>query len=107
MKEDIKKLALQITKDLSAQGKLIEGGFAGFRLMAMHKDSPQIQVDEMRMAFFAGAAHLFSCIMAVLDPDEDPTDNDMDRLALIHKELDDFICAFEEKHFSHGFKEQT
>lgn len=37
--------------------------------MVIPKEAPQIQVLEMRVAFFAGAQHLFARIMAVSDSD--------------------------------------
>jgi len=49
----------------------------------------------MRMAFFAGAQHLFASLMTVLEAGDDPTNNDMRRVDLIAKELDDFISQLE------------
>lgn len=104
MKNDVEELARKITKELSDAGKIIEGGWAGFRMMTMHKDAPQIQVDEMRSAFFAGAQHLLSSMMVAMDDGLEETEQDLKRMGLIAKELDDFICGFKEKHFSYGQK---
>ena len=41
----------------------------------------------MRLAFFAGAEHLFSCMMGTLDPGKEPTKADMRRMDLLHEEL--------------------
>ncbi len=79
-----------VIKELIDRGKLIEAGFAGLRIMAMHPESPPGQVHDMKMAFMAGAQHLWGSIMTVLDPGEEPTVEDMRRLELISKELDEY-----------------
>lgn len=88
----------RITDGLVRQGKIIEAGWAGLRLISVAPDAPQIQIDEMRNSFFAGARHLFSSIMSALDPDEEPTDEDMLRMSKIQAELDDFILEFKLRH---------
>lgn len=90
--------AQKLSEDLADAGKLVEGGFAGFRMMVIPDDAPPIQVYEMRMAFFAGAQHLFASIMAVMDSDREPTPKDFQRLTLIHEELEAFRKDFELKH---------
>lgn len=84
----IEAAALGITKDLTDQGKLVEAGFAAFRHFVMAKDAPPDQVREMRLAFMAGAEHLFSSIMAIMDPGEEPTGADLRRMDLINTEID-------------------
>ena len=56
------------------------------------------QLHEMRLAFFAGAQHLFASIMSVLDPGSEPTDADMERMSNIDTELRAFIQDFELRH---------
>ena len=68
-----RQLMEKITRDLVDQGLLIEAGWVGLRMMSVPKDAPQIQVDEMRDSFFAGAQHLFGSIMSMMDPDAEPT----------------------------------
>ena len=82
------KLIQEISQRLADEGKIIEAGFAALRAMAIPRDAPQIQIDEMRMAYMAGAQHLFSCIMVSMDPGKEPTEKDMERIDLIHKELE-------------------
>ena len=84
----IDEAAHQLTKSLADQGKIVEAGFALFRHYGMAKDAPPIQVSEMQLAFMAGAEHLFSSIMNILDPGDEPTEADLGRMDLIHKELD-------------------
>lgn len=88
----------RLTRELTDSGKLIECGWVGMRLACDLIDAPQDQLREMRMAFFAGAQHLFGSIMTVLDPGEEPTDKDLKRMDLIHTELQAFIKDFELQH---------
>lgn len=102
MKPSVEEVARKLTADLSDAGKVIEGGWEGFRLMTIHKDAPPLQIEEMRNAFFAGAQHLFASIMCFLDAGEEPTEKDMHRMSYIQHELDNFIAEFKEKNFSYG-----
>lgn len=88
----------RLTRELIDQGKLIEAGWVGMRLACDLEDAPASQLREMRMAFFAGAQHLMGSIMSALDPDEDPTDADLRRMGLIHRELETFIAEFVRDH---------
>lgn len=87
---DLDKLA----RELTDRGKLIEAGFVGLRKAAMAKDATDLQVKEMRMAFFAGAQHLFASIMGILDPGAEPTEKDLQRMDLINNELTEFYNDF-------------
>ena len=84
--------------ELADSGKLIESGWVGMRLACDLVDAPADQLREMRMAFFAGAQHLFGSIMTVLEPGDEPTDKDLARMDLIDKELKTFISDFAAKH---------
>lgn len=83
------------SKRLANEGRLIEAGWIGLRKMVVSNDVPQAQIDGMRMAFMAGAQHLFSSIMVVMDPEEEPTDADMHRMDLIDQELRTFVAEME------------
>lgn len=90
-------------KQLIQEGKLIEAGFIGLRLAAIPATASKDQLEDMRVAFFAGAHHLFNSIMHVLDDDREPTEADMARMSRIHEELEVFIEGFKKKHgFSLG-----
>lgn len=80
----------EIAKRLTDDGKLIEVGWAAMRFYVLPTDAPATQIDEMRKAFFMGAQHLYASIMAVMDEDREPTDADMNRMSLIHNELEAF-----------------
>lgn len=84
----------RLSRDLTDKGKLIEAGWIGLRIACDLEDAPKVQLQEMRNAFFAGAQHLFSSIMTILEPDAEPTEKDMERMDLIDKELRAFINDF-------------
>jgi biotin synthase-like enzyme len=88
----------EITKRLVDDGLLIEAGWVGMKMMSISDNAPKIQIDEMRMAFFAGAQHLWGSIMTVLEPDAEPTENDLKRMDLIHKELEQFLAQYKARH---------
>ena len=77
----------ELADRLIAEGKLIAAGFHLFRQAVIPPNAPQVQVDEMRNAWFAGAQHLYGSIMGVLEEGEEPTDADMLRMASISGEL--------------------
>lgn len=82
---------------MADSGKLIEAGWISLRIACLI-DAPADQLREMRMAFFAGAQHLFGSIMTMLEPGQEPTDKDLARMDLIDRELKTFIRDFELKH---------
>src|SRR4051812_30169310 len=85
---DAERLAEDIQRKLANEGKILEGGWAALRMMVMPSDASEVQVHEMRKAYFAGAQHLFSTMMVMLDPGEEPTDADMRKMDLIAAELE-------------------
>jgi hypothetical protein len=87
-----------ITKAIVDEGKIIEAGWVGFKLMVFPNSAPEMQLVAMRQAFFAGAQHLYTSILRVMDPGDEPTDDDINRMTLINKELRDFIDDFEMNH---------
>jgi hypothetical protein len=84
----------RLSRELTDKGKLIEAGWIGLRIAAVPLDAPAVQLHEMRNAFFAGAQHLFSSIMTILDPGAEATEKDMARMDLIDRELRAFINDF-------------
>lgn len=90
-KPDLKALHDQILREFAAKGKVIEGGWRGLENIWGLIGSPPVQRSEMRKAFYAGAQHVFSSIMGLLDPGlDEPTEREMKVLDDIHKELDAF-----------------
>lgn len=97
-REAVGKIVDAVTGHMSDRGRLIEAGWIALRKSAMRPDAPEIQVTEMRMAFFAGAQHLFASIMGILDPGSEPTERDLKRMDLISHELQGFLQEFKQRH---------
>jgi hypothetical protein len=95
---DRQKFLNDLSRRLADEGKLLEAGWISYRATVIDPKAPPIKLEECRIAFFAGAQHLFSSIMTVADPGEEPTPADMRRMQLISDELDKFIVDFKKKH---------
>ncbi|UPK03079.1 hypothetical protein [Bradyrhizobium sp. 170] len=87
----------RLSRELADKGLLIEAGWVGYRLAVMSPQAPPIQLEECKMAFFAGALHLFQSIMTIMDPGSEPTEADLNKMDLIDKELRKFGREFELK----------
>lgn len=88
----------KLNSDLIDRGLIVKAGFEGYRLMCLPEDAPSVQVRECEMAFFAGAAHLFACLMSALDPGDEVTEGDIARLEKISAELDAYGETFAVQH---------
>lgn len=100
--DKLKAVTDALTKQFLAEGRLVEAGFRGLILTAYPDHavmSPQ-QYRQLREAFFGGAQHLLGSIMGIVDPGEEVTDADMDRMGKIVAELDAFIAEYARDHIS-------
>jgi hypothetical protein len=87
-------IANLVTREAIDREEIIEIGWLALKRLAIPADATQVQIDEMRMAFFAGATHLFASIMTVLDPGSEETEDDMRRMDAIQNELKKFEDNF-------------
>ena len=93
----IERAAHGLTKDITDKGKLIEAGFAAFASFVIAKDALATHLSEMQLAFMAGAEHVWSSVMNMLDPDEEPTEADLRRMDLIQREIDEWRGRLSER----------
>lgn len=79
-----------IGKTLADEGKLIEAGFFVFASSVISRADPEaeVKITELRLAFMAGAEHLFSSIMFIMDAGDEPTEANLRRMDLIQQEID-------------------
>lgn len=70
--------------------KYIERGWDSYRRLVVPRDASETQIKETRQAFYAGASILFQSLMLTLDPGETETDADMQRMADLQAEIDEF-----------------
>jgi len=95
--EIIRKLADMLAKRFVDEGLLVEAGWQAYRSF-MNPDAPEIQFEECRTAFFAGAQHLFGSLISMLDPGNENTAKDIERMTQINAELAAFAVTFAAKH---------
>lgn len=93
-----KELIDDVCRKLVDDGRLIEAGWIGLKMISVPEGAPSLQIEEMRNSFFAGAQHLFASIMGILEPGAEPTDKDLRRMDLIHEELNRFLEDFKLRH---------
>ena len=86
----LREVAAKVTEELTDHGRLVEAGWVSYRLMVMDDAAPQIQREECKMAFFAGAHHVLNSLAIIMDEDREPTERDVTRLQKIHAELEEF-----------------
>ena len=92
---DKHKIAAALTKKLADEGKLIEAGFAAMQVLAL-QGAGEHQINDMRIAYMAGAEHLFRSIIVIMDEDAEPTAKDMHRMDLINDELEQWRGVLEQ-----------
>lgn len=97
MDDKVKEVVDALTRKLVDKGLLVEAGWISFNRLTIPLIANKEQRDDMRVAFFAGAHHLFSSIMSMMGANEEPTEKDMERMNLIHKELQSFIEEFKKQ----------
>ena len=85
----------QLSRRLADEGKLIEAGWIALRIHAIPLNAPPIQLEEMRMAYMAGAQHLFASMMTILEEGAAETEADMRRMDMIDQELKAFAKTLE------------
>jgi hypothetical protein len=69
-----------------ARGKLVEGGWAGFRDTSIKPDAPEAQLTDMKASFFAGATYAYLTLVAVID-EATPQDEAVRTIAALDAEL--------------------
>lgn len=81
-----------LTKALVDQGKLVEAGWLAYLHKVMPKSASEIQIEETRRGFFAGAQHLFGSIITMLETGSEPTEKDLLRMDQIDAELKAYVA---------------
>ncbi len=96
----MKQIIDELSRRATDEGRIIELGWLALRKAAIPADASEVQLAEMRKAFFAGAQHLFASILSILEPGEDATEADLGRMDKIDAELREFVRRFKEDNFS-------
>jgi len=80
-----------------ARYRFVEEGWKAYRRLMLPADAGTKSVRALRRAYFSGAAVLFTTIMETLDPGDEPTQADLDRITDIDNELREFGARFDEE----------
>lgn len=65
----------------------IEKEWNSYRLAVIPAGAGEIQIEECKRAFYAGAATLHHELMEMLSPGDETTDADLENMQAIHDEL--------------------
>jgi len=84
------ELAEKAIQELVDSGKLVESGWHVVKQSWCPPDAPPEQISDMRTSFFLGASFLFDSIIRMLEPGEECTKNDENRMDAVEKELREF-----------------
>jgi hypothetical protein len=82
------RLAVEISRRLADEGKLIEAGWQVFRMLALHDERNVAQLDRYKDTWDSSAQHLFSTIFAILEDGVEETPADLRRMDNIKAEVD-------------------
>lgn len=92
------RFSLTTTLTLAKDQKLIESEWIGFKLaIGLEDNAPQIQIDEMRNAFYAGARAISRAILQVGEADIGQGEFDA-AINGIEAEFATFMSAYAAKH---------
>lgn len=80
-----------MVRKLADEGKVIESGWQAVRYLSLSPNTPTVQVNEMRKAFFLGAGHLLASLVTIVEDGKEPLPIDEERLTKIAQELDGFM----------------
>jgi len=70
--------------------KYIELAWNSYRKFVIPIDASDTQVTETRQAFYAGASILFETLLRALEPGEEETEADIQVMASLQAEVDEF-----------------
>lgn len=75
----------------------IDRAWLTWKMLAIAADADELHSRDCEMAFKAGTATLFWSIMKMLDPGEEPTDADLEKMADLSREIEDFTKTFDQR----------
>lgn len=87
MSDKVREVADRIARELTDQGLLIAAGWQVYRAMALQDVRQVSEIDRYRETFEAGAAHLFTAIMHILEAGTEETEADLRRMDSIWSEI--------------------
>lgn len=69
--------------------------WASYQTEVVPADAPEVQREECKRAFYAGAQAMFSAVMEAAEPEEDEACDA--RMEALHRELQDWLRLFKKR----------
>ena len=88
---DTDEHAKNLVRKLIDDAKLIKAGFAIFAATQLRPDAPAERVDELRVAFMAGAVHIWLGVAGIVEQSESIDKTERSRIDLIRRELTEWL----------------
>ena len=85
----VRALVDKINAVAADSGSMVETGFAAYCAIVL-PGADKAEKDRHRIAFFAGAQHVFATLIGVMSDHDDPTPADLMRMDKLHAELETF-----------------
>lgn len=95
---DKEAVAQKMIEEGAARGMAIEGGWQAFKMLAIHKDASQGEIEALREAFFFGGHHASTILVELYGPKAEPTHEDCCLMMTILEEFDGFLHEFALRH---------
>jgi hypothetical protein len=99
------RYAETLARDWADKGKLVEGGWRAMRQLLLPNMDHLTKEDfeaAARKIFFLGADHVFASIIGMMEPGQEPTDTDMQRMANLQEEMAAFRRTLASTHTKAG-----
>lgn len=96
MTDEQKAVLAEMTRDIAKKGLLVETGWMAFIVTTMPETATENQKRAMRLAYFAGAQHLWASLNLILGDGKNVTDGDIEPLRQIETELADWVNSLTE-----------
>lgn len=87
----------QLTRMLADKGKLVAVGWLSLSAKVIDRSTPTRTAQKLHDAYFAGAQHVFASMMMMLEAGEEATEKDLDRMAALNKELQDWADDYKKR----------
>jgi hypothetical protein len=88
------ELADELARHLADKGLMVEGGWQMMKALVMPKNAPVQQIHDCRIFFFAGAQHVWSSLLSIMEKGTDATEADLRRMENIEQEMGRFVTEF-------------
>lgn len=102
----VDRKALEMTYELANEGKLIMGGLAAYLIINKIDAETSPEFQRICDVWFSSAEHMWSSMFATLEPGQEETQAEIDRLDLVYKEISNWrdmqLAAYAKAYMTKG-----